>query len=193
VASAVIVCVRHGETEWKCQGRTQGQSDSPLTAAGAAQAEGLAGQLAGESFAQVYTSPLGRTVQTATILAAGLGLPQPTMLAELAEQGEGAFEGLTRPEQMQRFTECFAADGRLDPRRIPGAEPLEDFLGRAQQGLRLLRGALAGGPVLAVTHAGIMLAFVALAEGRDYLDVCEERHFPFCGLLRLDASGEVAD
>ena len=46
--------------------------------------------------------------------------------------------------------------------------------------------------VLAVTHAGIMLAFVALTEGRDCLALCEERCFPFCGMLRLGASGEVS-
>src|SRR5262249_58450105 len=60
-----ILLARHGETVYNVEGRWQGQSDSPLTERGRAQARELARALADEQLAAVYSSDLGRAADTA--------------------------------------------------------------------------------------------------------------------------------
>ena len=67
-----LLLIRHGESEWNRAGRIQGQADTPLTDVGIGQAQAisryLAGVLNGQRF-KIYSSPLSRARQTATIIA----------------------------------------------------------------------------------------------------------------------------
>lgn len=67
--------LRHGETDWNRQGRTQGQIDTPLNALGRAQAGAAAARLAGAPIARIVSSPLIRARETAETVAAALGAP----------------------------------------------------------------------------------------------------------------------
>jgi len=60
-----VIIVRHGQTEWNIKGIRQGNLDSRLTEKGMAQAKALAQRLAREHFTALYSSDLGRAVQTA--------------------------------------------------------------------------------------------------------------------------------
>ena len=64
-----LIIVRHGQTEWNIAGIRQGHLDSRLTSKGVAQAQALAQRLAREKFSALYSSDLGRAVQTATVVA----------------------------------------------------------------------------------------------------------------------------
>ena len=64
-----VIIVRHGETEWNIAGIRQGHLDSRLTEKGMAQAKALAQRLAREKFTALYSSDLGRAVQTAMEIA----------------------------------------------------------------------------------------------------------------------------
>lgn len=87
--------VRHGETEWIELGLLHGRLDSPLSTTGRRHAQQTAEHLRGECFDALYTSPLGRAVETAAILGQALGLtPEP--LAELREMDFGLLEGRPR-------------------------------------------------------------------------------------------------
>lgn len=69
--SATIYLIRHGETTWNRIGRLQGQSDSPLTLHGTRQIEAVGHALRdqlGDTDYRLWSSPLGRTRQTAAIL-----------------------------------------------------------------------------------------------------------------------------
>ena len=72
--SVRILLARHGETLFNVQGRWQGQSDSPLTERGLAQARELGRALSSEAIAAVYSSDLGRAMQTAREVAVPHGL-----------------------------------------------------------------------------------------------------------------------
>lgn len=74
-----LVLVRHGETEWTELGLLHGgRLDSPLSPKGRSQARSAAQRLRGEDFAALFSSPLGRAMQTAEILGEALGLiPEP--------------------------------------------------------------------------------------------------------------------
>ena len=60
-----ILLARHGETVFNVERRYQGQSDSPLTERGVEQARQLARMLRDEPVGAVYSSDLGRALETA--------------------------------------------------------------------------------------------------------------------------------
>jgi len=88
-----VVLVRHGETEWSRTGRHTGRSDPPLNEEGERQARAVGEALRGRSFALVWSSPLIRARETATL--AGF---EPELRDDLAEWDYGEYDGLTTPE-----------------------------------------------------------------------------------------------
>ncbi len=92
-----IYLIRHGETEWNAQGRFQGKLDSILTQTGVVQAEAVGKRLAKiDLLIDLFvTSPLGRTRQTATIIAGSAHLPAAQCDDRLAEVSLGSWDGLT--------------------------------------------------------------------------------------------------
>ena len=69
-----IFLVRHGATTLTAEDRFAGSSNVNLSEEGRRQVASLARRLEGEELHAVYCSPLDRTVETATILAAPHGL-----------------------------------------------------------------------------------------------------------------------
>ena len=65
-----VFMVRHGATVLSAEDRFAGVTDVELSEEGREQARRLADRLSGEKIAAVYASPLGRTIETARILAA---------------------------------------------------------------------------------------------------------------------------
>lgn len=92
-----IYLIRHGETEWNAQGRFQGKLDSALTDTGVKQAEAIGRRLArlDLAFDAFVLSPLGRTRQTAAIIAGSVNLPAAQCDDRLAEVSLGSWDGLT--------------------------------------------------------------------------------------------------
>src|SRR5690606_21132235 len=68
-----VYLVRHGETQWNAERRIQGQSDSPLTDKGVQQAWQVAERARTLGITHVISSELGRTQQTARIIADACG------------------------------------------------------------------------------------------------------------------------
>jgi broad specificity phosphatase PhoE len=92
-----IFLIRHGATELSAEDRFAGEVDVPLSDVGRNQARLLAKRLSSEQIAAVYCSPLGRTRETASILAAPHAIEvQPC--DGLREISHGHWEGKTRAE-----------------------------------------------------------------------------------------------
>ncbi len=181
-----IICVRHGETEWKRQGLSQGQLDSPLTDVGIGQVHQLAKELERENLAAILSSSFGRAIQTAEILSRLLGIPDLRLSDDLIERHEGDFQGLTQQQQAERYPDAFDQDtGLVNPAEIPGAERIDDFMARVERGLKAVRSLAETGGVLVVTHAGVMRALGSLVFGEDFLE-SRSKSFRFCGILRLE-------
>ncbi len=70
-----IYLIRHGETTWNQQGRLQGHLDSPLTEKGQTDVLKLLDYFQGIQLDALYSSDLGRAVNSITPLAENKALP----------------------------------------------------------------------------------------------------------------------
>lgn len=105
-----VSLVRHGESEAAAEDRFAGEIDVPLSERGREQARKLAQRLAAEPIAAVYSSPLGRTTETAKIIAGPHAL-EVQKRAELREISHGRWEGKRRSEVEALYPEEY---GRWD-------------------------------------------------------------------------------
>ena len=117
-----VFMVRHGSTVLSSEDRFAGVTDVALSDEGRAQAERLAERLASEKLDAIFASPLGRTVETARILAAPHGL-EVQLRDGLREISHGHWEQMTRHEVEAKYPEE-AAEWEKDPYTFapPGGE-----------------------------------------------------------------------
>lgn len=159
-AATRIILVRHGETTWNLEGRRQGQSDSPLTARGLAQARAIAGRLADEPADALYSSDLPRAWRTAEEIAAACGL-SPIADDRLREKSFGILEGLTQAEVEARYPQVAA---RLAEKSADYSPPGGESLAAAQQrgidALADLARRHQGGCVIVVSHGALLGMFL---------------------------------
>ncbi len=187
-----LTLLRHGETDWNLEGRTQGRIDVPLNARGIEQANKLARRLAAEEKVDwLYTSPLVRARATADIIGNQVGLaPVPEL--RLVERCAGSIEGLTLDEFEQSYPEVYQA-WRNDKERLvlPGAETRDEFQQRVSSFLNQMRARHKGARVALVTHGGTLGMLVATLIGWEL-----HRRFPFhfdnASITRIDLSGALA-
>lgn len=161
-----IVAIRHGETDWNATSRLQGQLDIPLNARGHYQASTLAEALRDEDLAVVYSSDLGRAWQTASALAAPLGLPlQPEV--GLRERCFGVFEGCTYAEIESRWPDQARRWRQRELDFAPvGAESLRQFHARCVAVVDRLAAAHGGQVIALVCHGGVLDSLYRAATGQ---------------------------
>jgi len=105
--STRVFLVRHGATELSAEDRFAGDIEVLLSEVGRHQVRRLAARLAREAIAALYASPLGRTVETARILAQPHGL-EVLPRDGLQEISHGRWERMTRAEVEQRYPAEYA-------------------------------------------------------------------------------------
>jgi probable phosphoglycerate mutase len=157
--------VRHGETAWNREGRIQGQRDSALTARGLAQARAAAARVARERPDALYSSDLGRAVETARHVSEATGL-DATLDAGLRERKYGIFEGKTWPEIEREHPEEFARHAARDPEhRVPGGESPRQFRERVLHTLDRIARESGGERIAIVAHGGVLDVLYREATG----------------------------
>jgi broad specificity phosphatase PhoE len=113
--TAIIYLLRHGQTVWNRAGRHQGHEDSPLTLRGIHQATAMGRRLAslldGRAPDLFLSSPLGRSYQTATLVADAIGHDPETIRREhrLREVTAGAWDGMMFSEIRERHADAWEA------------------------------------------------------------------------------------
>jgi broad specificity phosphatase PhoE len=112
-AATRVFMVRHGATVVSAEDRFAGASDVALSDEGREQIRQLAERLSNEKITAVYASPLGRTVETAQILAAPHELEVQTRDG-LREISHGRWEQMTRREVEEKYPDE-AAEWEKDP------------------------------------------------------------------------------
>ena len=103
-----IFLVRHGATVLTAEDRFAGATDVQLSDEGREQVRHLARRLGGQAISAIYASPLGRTLETARILAEPHGIPVQARDG-LREISHGRWEQMTRREVEAQFPDEAAA------------------------------------------------------------------------------------
>jgi probable phosphoglycerate mutase len=103
-----IFLVRHGATVLTAEDRFAGATDVELSDEGREQARRLAIRLSHESITAAYASPMGRTVETASIVVASHGV-EIVKHDGLREISHGHWEQMTRQQVEEEFPEEAAA------------------------------------------------------------------------------------
>ena len=112
-----FIVVRHGETAWNAEGRIQGHLDSPLNEEGLGQAVLLADRLAHQRFSRLYSSDLGRALQTAQPISDHSGRAVHADM-RLRERNLGIFQGHTGAQCERRWPKHYAGFRSRDPERL---------------------------------------------------------------------------
>ena len=150
-----LYLVRHGETDWNRARRIQGLTDIPLNDTGRAQARETGRLLGRRRWDRVYASPLSRAYETGTLIAAELGLPEPTRLEAVVERNYGEAEGLDFTELDRRFPEGTRVPGR-ESRDAVGVRVVAALLGLAE--------AHPGESLVVVSHGGAIRSALASVQ-----------------------------
>jgi broad specificity phosphatase PhoE len=134
--------VLHGQTEWNRDGRVQGHSDSPLTEHGRHQALTAARILRDRNLPagglEIVCSPLGRTQETARIIASELGFDVAAIREEklLKEISLGRWEGHTNAQVHSLWPDDMAGSDRYNWFfRSPDGETYDDVSKRLRKWL----------------------------------------------------------
>ncbi|MCP4050577.1 MAG: histidine phosphatase family protein [bacterium] len=120
-----ILLIRHGETDWNCEKKYYGATDTALNANGIKQAEKLSKRLKYENISRVCSSDLKRAEKFARLACNDIKVEVYTGLREI---NFGIFEGLTSKQINSKYKDIYQK-WINDPftTTIPEAESLDVF------------------------------------------------------------------
>ncbi len=160
-----VILVRHGRTAWHEEGRYAGTADIPLDEFGQEQAKRVATLLKGSEVDVIYSSPLSRCLELATLVSYEHGL-EVVVDERLREIDLGRWDG----EMMQDIVK---KDGEIlkkwiaDPSlvTVPGGESLIAVQERAMAWLGEVSTLHPDGNIVASSHGGPIRAIIAAVLG----------------------------
>ena len=175
---ALLVLLRHGESQWNLENRFTGWVDVPLTEKGIAEARAAGVRLRDIRFDAVFTSLLERANETLRLVLEETGQKGlvPVRDAALNERHYGDLQGLNKAETAEKFgaeqVHIWRRSYDVPP---PGGESLADTAARAipfyekhiEPELR------AGRNVLVAAHGNSLRAIVMHLEGLSREQVLE--------------------
>jgi probable phosphoglycerate mutase len=162
--SVPFAVLRHASTDWNVARRLQGLTDTPLNAAGEADARAWRLPSPADGWKRL-SSPLQRARRTAELLQ-----PSAPVTAEsaLREMSFGTWEGHTIAELRENVGAAFiAAENKGLDFQPPGGESPRAAMARIVRWTASI--AAAGQPVVAVSHKATIRALLALATGWDMM------------------------
>lgn len=163
-----IYLIRHGETEWNREGRSQGCSnDIPLSEVGLRQADAIGKRLINESIDLFFSSSLTRAFQTAKAIAK-YHKKEVTMQKEFMEISFGDWEGLKIDEIKEKYIDIYKI-WRDTPHiaKVPGAESLLEIRERSFHKLMEIVNSNKDKNILVVSHGITIKVLIASLMGID--------------------------
>lgn len=163
-----IYLIRHGETEWNKEGRSQGCSnDIPLSEVGIKQAEAIAERLKNENIDLFFSSSLRRAYQTANAIAFHHN-KEVKMHKEFMEISFGAWEGLKFDEIKEKYIDIYEI-WRDTPHiaKVPGAESILEIRERSMTKLMEILNIEKDKNILLVSHGITIKVLIASIMGID--------------------------
>src|SRR5438132_6390002 len=173
-----VFTVRHGATVLSAEDRFAGATDVALSDEGREQTRRLAERLKHEKIMAVFASPLGRTVETASILAEPHKLEVQTRDG-FREINHGRWEQMTRREVEEKFPDE-AAEWEKDPYTFApmGGESGLAVTARALPALIELVREYPGKNILVVSHKAtirLLLSSLLGFDPRRYRDTLDQK------------------
>lgn len=160
-----ILITRHGQTVTNREGRFCGHYETALTELGVRQARALGERLTMTPLDGVYTSDLGRAVETARLILPGRDLAH-RIDPRLRELHYGEWEGEKEREIARRYPEQHRLMRDEDPAwRPPGGETIGEVRIRTMAALRKVARDHAHQTVLIVAHGTAINCMIAEAIG----------------------------
>ena len=162
----MLVLVRHGETDANRAGMLLGRANPPLNERGQQQAAALADALASIAKPLIVTSPLARTLETATRIGEAIGVA-PRVDDRLIELDYGEWDGIRIADVPAEMRDRWRADPTFTP---PGGESLGDLRARVVPLATELYEQAEEHTTIAISHVSPIKAVIlwALALGDEY-------------------------
>jgi broad specificity phosphatase PhoE len=159
-----IYLIRHGETEFNRLGIFRGRFEVDLNDTGRLQAAETGRALKGEKIDFILTGPLRRTVETASIVAAELGVEYRTEEA-FNNIALGAWQGVSKDEVRREFPDLWKIwITDAEQLKLPKGESVEEVRQRATRRLMEVVSAEKGSFAI-VTHRSVIKGLAASMLG----------------------------
>lgn len=176
--------IRHGQSVANAERVIAGQHESPLSELGVVEAQRAGQQAQAYHFDAIISSPMGRAVQTATIIAETIGHPAESIIVmeELRERFLGDIE-------TKHYDETIYGNGNAElAEDVPNIEPLAHLAERLHTALeRILE--LPAQNVLIVCHNGTGRMLQLLVRGGNLADFYEQPRMENATIYPLAAIG----
>ena len=147
-----LILVRHGQDEDSALGILNGRRDPALTAQGRVQALEAAARLRSENVSVIYSSPLRRASQTASIIAEKIGAPGVRIEDGLVEREYGVLTGRPVSDIPRVASSIHELNGFRFVLDARGAESYVDLWERAGKTMRRISKGHDAATVLIVAH-----------------------------------------
>ncbi len=176
-----LYLIRHGETASNRKGIFRGRLDIPLSPAGIRQAQELRRYFEGIAIDAVFSSPLKRALDTATIAFPSRNIQQDELLNNL---DLGDWSGLDKDRVAEESPELWQT-WITTPEKMtfPNGEGLDAVYRRADQFLKNIR-RLDTNAVAAISHRSVTKVILAAAVG-----LCDDYFWKFhldnCSVTQL--------
>lgn len=160
-----LYVIRHGETVWNTEKKLQGWKDSELTENGMENALLLGDRLKGIDFESIYTSPSGRTKDTAKLIS-GDRVQNIIEDENLREINLGDWEGQTHDAIKEKYPNDY--DAFWNKPHLYKSNSGEDFYQlneRVKQFLERVKTEQISGNILIVTHTVFIKTLLAHCKG----------------------------
>jgi len=158
---AELYLVRHGTTTWNITNRYRGRRDVPLDTQGWSDAKSAARLLSPLDLSAVYSGPLQRCIDTASVIADECGISDVRIADGLVNLDYGTWEGMTSEEAAAHDPEMFSRYISTPMEAVcPNGERLQDAQARILEAIRAIGDQHKGERVAGVTHA-VMIRLLA--------------------------------
>ena len=156
-----LILVRHGHVDGVYPQRFRGRKEVPLTATGQIQAKVTAHRIAAQwKVDVVYTSPMGRTVETGRAIEDACQV-KARQLDDLIDFDYGEWSWKLLEEVEETFPELYASWFATPVLvQIPGGDTLTELLARANRALHAMLAEHHDDTVVAVAHDSVNRALL---------------------------------
>ena len=190
-----IFLIRHGTTEWIEQGIVHGSLDSPLSEYGRWEAQQAANALMEHDISHIYSSPQGRALETAGIIAQKLGDVPITQLDNLREMDLGCMEGRKDTSRNIKRYPLLAVVILPIWFTIFGmsGEKQAHLKQRVMQAWRDILAQTADGNIAVVSHSAALNALTAQLPSDTHIEKKKRRNFTTCSIstVFIDEQGQA--